>query len=281
METRVSSNTKEVVIGGGRPTVLIGERINPTGKKKLTEALKSGDMELVRKQALAQVKAGADIVEVNVGVAGADQVALLPQVVRVVMDTVDVPLCFDSDNPMALEAGLKVYQGKPIINSVTGQERSLEEVLPLVKKYGSAVIGMTMDDGGIPNDADRRVHIARKIIERANAVGIPSEDIIIDCLTLTVGADNRAGLVTIEAIRKIKAELGVNISLGVSNISFGLPDRDLLNSAFLAIAIAEGVTCVIVDVERVRPTVLAADLIMGCDKYAMHYIKAYKQRQNG
>lgn len=280
METRVSSSMKEVVIGGGRPTVLIGERINPTGKKKLTEALKSGDMELVRKQALAQVMAGADIIEVNVGVAGADQVALLPQVVRVVMDTVDVPLCFDSDNPKALEAALRVYQGKAIINSVTGQERSLEEVLPLVKKYGSAVIGMTMDDGGIPSDADRRVTIARKIIDRANAVGIPPEDIIIDCLTLTVGADNKAGLVTIEAIRKIKAELGVNISLGVSNISFGLPDRGLLNSAFLAIAIAEGVTCVIVDVERVRPTVLAADLVMGYDKYAMHYIKAYKQRQN-
>lgn len=272
--------TEEVVIGGGSPTRLIGERINPTGRKKLAEALKSGEMELVRKEALAQVQAGADIVEVNVGVAGADQVALLPQVVRVVMDTVGVPLCLDSDNARAVEAALKVYRGKAIINSVTGQERSLEEVLPLVRKYETAVIGMTVDDKGIPRSADQRVTIARMIVERAGALGIPPEDIIIDCLTLTIGADSEAGLGTIEAIRKVKAELGVNICLGVSNVSFGLPDRDLLNSVFLAIAIAEGVTSVIVDVQRMRPTVLAADLIMGCDKYASSYIKAYKQRQN-
>ena len=279
METRVSSATKEVVISDGRSTVLIGERINPTGKKKLAAELKAGNMELVRREALAQVQAGADILDVNVGVTGVDQVALLPQAVQAVMKVVDVPLCLDSDDPKALEAALKVYQGKPIINSVTGQERSLEEVLPLVKEYGTAVIGLTMDDEGIPNDPDRRVAIARKIVERAEALGIPREDIIIDCLTLTVGADSKAGLVTIEAIRRVKAELGVNMTLGASNISFGLPDRDLLNSVFLAIVIAAGVNCPIVDVAKVRPAILAADLVMGRDKYAMRYIEAYRQRQ--
>ena len=279
METRVSSATKEVVISDGRPTVLIGERINPTGKKKLAAELKAGNMELVRREALAQVQAGADILDVNVGVTGVDQVALLPQAVQAVMKVVDVPLCLDSDDPKALEAALKVYQGKPIINSVTGQERSLEEVLPLVKEYGTAVIGLTMDDEGIPNDPDRRVAIARKIVEQAEALGIPREDIIIDCLTLTVGADSKAGLVTIEAIRRVKAELGVNMTLGASNISFGLPDRDLLNSVFLAIVIAAGVNCPIVDVAKVRSAILAADLVMGRDKYAMRYIEAYRQRQ--
>jgi 5-methyltetrahydrofolate--homocysteine methyltransferase len=279
METRVSSAAKGVVISDSRPTVLIGERINPTGKKKLAAALQAGDMELVRQEALAQVQAGADILDVNVGVAGIDEVALLPQAVQVLMGTVDVPLCLDSHNPKALEAALQICQGKPIINSVTGQKRSLEEVLPLVKEYGAAVICLTMDDEGIPNDADRRMDIARKIVKRAEALGIPREDLIIDCLTLTVGADGGAGLVTIEAIGKVKAELGVNLTLGASNISFGLPDRNLLNCAFLSIAIATGVTCPVVDVAKVRPFVLAADLALGRDKYAMRYIEAYRQRQ--
>jgi len=279
METKVSSVAKEVIIGDEQPTVLIGERINPTGKKRLAAALQAGDLEFVREEALAQVQAGADILDVNVGVLGVDQVALLPQTVQAVMDTVDVPLCLDSDNPRALEAALKIYRGKPIINSVTGQQRSLEEVLPLVKEYGAAVIGLTMDDEGIPEEADQRVSIARKIVGQAEALGIPREDIIVDCLTLTVGADSTAGLVTIESIRRVKTELGVNLALGASNISFGLPDRDLLNSVFLTIAIAAGVTCPIVDVARVRPTVLAADLALGHDRYAMRYIEAYRQRQ--
>ena len=280
METRVSSATKVVLISDQRPTVLIGERINPTGKKRLAAALQAGDMELICQEALAQVHAGADILDVNVGVPGIDQVTLLPQTVQAVMDTVDVPLCLDSDSPAALEAAIKVYRGKPIINSVTGQERSLKKILPLVKEYGTVVMGLTLDDGGIPNDSERRVAIAHKIVERAEALGIPREDIIIDCLTLTVGADSRAGLVTIEAIRRVKAELGVNLSLGVSNISFGLPDRDLLNSAFLAILVAAGVTCPIVDVAKARSAVLAADLVLGDDKNAMRYIRAYRQQQS-
>jgi len=279
VETKVSSAAKEVIVGDGRPTVLIGERINPTGKKKLAAALRSGDMELVCKEALAQVEVGADILDVNVGVAGLDEVTMLPQAVQAVMEVVDVPLCLDSSNPKALEAALKVYQGKPLINSVTGEERSLEGVLPLVKEYGAAVIGLTMDDEGIPNDAGRRADIARKILERADALDIPCGDVIIDCLTLTVGADSSAGLVTIEAIRKVKAELGVNLALGCSNVSFGLPDRDLLNCAFLVIAIAAGVTCPIVDVAKMRPTILAADLALGRDKYARRYLESYRQRQ--
>ncbi len=279
METRVSSVTKEVIIGGERPAVLIGERINPTGKKKLAAALQVGDLELVRKEALAQVQAGADILDVNVGAAGVDEVALLPQAVQAVMEVVDVPLCIDSSSPKALEAALKVYQGKPLINSVTGEERSLEGVLPLVEEYGAAVIGLTMDGEGIPQDPDRRVDIARKIVERAEALCIPRENLVIDCLALMVGTDSKAGLVTLEAIRKVKAELGVNLTLGASNISFGLPDRDLFNCAFLAIAIAAGVNCPIVDVAKVRPTVLATDLVLGRDQYAMRYIKAYRQRQ--
>jgi len=279
MKTRVSNVTKEVLISDDQPTVLIGERINPTGKKKLAAALRTGNMELVRREAITQVQAGADILDVNVGASGIDETRLLPQVVQAVMEAVDVPLSLDSDNPRSLEAALKLYQGKPIINSVTGQERSLNEVLPLVKKYGAVVIGLTMDDEGIPMDPDRRVAIAHKIVSRAEALDIPREDIIIDCLTLTIATDSRAGLATLQAIRKVKAELGVNQTLGASNISYGLPDRDVLNSAFLALAITAGVTCPTVDVARVRPAVLATDLLLGRDGYAQRYIKAYRQRQ--
>lgn len=278
METRISSATKEVIIGDERPTVLIGERINPTGKKKLAAALQAGDLELVCREALAQVQAKADVLDVNVGAAGVEETILLPQAVQAVMNTVDIPLCIDSSEPRALEAALKTYRGKPLINSVTGQENSLKEVLPLVKEYQAAVIGLTMDDEGIPENAARRVSIAHKIIEQAEALGISREDIIIDCLNLPVGADGRAGLTIIEAIRRIRVELGVNQTLGGSNISFGLPDRDLINGVFLAIALEAGVTCPIVDVARVRPAILAADIVLGRDEYMRRYIAAYRQR---
>jgi 5-methyltetrahydrofolate--homocysteine methyltransferase len=278
METRVSSPSKEVIIGDDRPTVLIGERINPAGKKKLGEALKAGDMEIVRKEALAQTQAGADILDVNVGVFGVDEVALLPKAVQAVMETVDIPLCFDSANPDALEAALKVYKGKPLVNSVTGEEHSLKRVLPLVKKHGAAVIGMAQDDEGIPKDAEGRVSAARKIVERAEAAGIPREDVVIDCLAFSVGADTTAGPTVIEAIRRVKAELGVNLILGASNISYGLPERKLLNNAFVVMAATAGVTCLIVDVAKVRPIAFAADLVLGRDKRARRYIEAYRQR---
>ncbi len=280
METRVSGATKEVLIGDEHPTVLIGERINPAGKKRMSAALKAGNLDIIRQEALEQVQAGADILDVNISTFGVDEVTLLPQAVQAVMDTVDVPLCIDSTKPEAIEAALKVYQGKPLINSVTGEESSLRVILPLVKEYGAAVIGLTQDNEGIPKDSERRVAIARKIVERAEAMGIPREDIIIDCIALAVGADISSGMMVIEAIREVKAELGVNLTLGASNISFGLPDRGLLNSSFLAIVIAAGVTCPVVDAAKVRPIVLAADLVLGRDKRARRYTEAYRQRQN-
>lgn len=279
METRISSATKEVIISDRRATVLIGERINPTGKPKFAAALQAGNLEVVRQEAIAQVQAGADVLDVNVGTANVDEVALLPEAVKVVMAVVDVPLCLDSANPKALEAALKIYKGKALVSSVTGEERSLKEVLPLVKEYRTAVVGLTMDESGIPNAPSKRVAIASKIAAAAEVLGIPREDIIIDCLALTVGADSRAGVVTIEAIGRVKAELGVNQTLGVSNVSFGLPDRVLINSAFLALAIAAGVNCPIVDVAKMRCVVRATDLLLGRDQYAMRYIEDYRQRQ--
>lgn len=277
METRISSATREVIIGDGRPTVLIGERINPTGKKKMSEALKEGNLEVVCKEAVAQVDAGADILDVNVSISGVDEVTLLPVVVRAVMDTVDVPLCLDSTNIAALEAALKVYRGKALINSVTGEDDALAKVLPLVKEYGAAVIGLVQDDEGIPNNSERRVAIAHKIVERAEAAGISHEDIVIDCLALAVAADTSSGLVIIETIQRIKAELGVNMTVGASNFSFGIPDRSLVSNAFVAIVIAAGMTCLIADAAKARSTVLAADLALDHDKHARRYIEAYRQ----
>jgi 5-methyltetrahydrofolate--homocysteine methyltransferase len=281
METRVSSATKEVVISDSRPTVLIGERLNPTGKAKLAAALQAGDMQVVQAEALAQVQAGADVLDVNVGAPGVDEVSLLPRAVQAVMQVVDVPLCLDSHNVKALEAALKVYRGKPLVNSVNGEEASLNELLPLIKERGAVVIGLTMDEKGIPGDAEGRLEIARRIVQRAGVLGIPREDVIIDCLAMAVGIDSRAGLVTLETIRRVKAELGVNMTFGGSNISFGMPDRPLLNGAFMAMAIAAGITCPIVNVSQIRPAILAIDLALGRDRHAARYIKAYRQRQKG
>lgn len=279
MNTTVSSAKRQVIISFDRPTVLIGERINPTGKKKLAASLLEGDFSIVQKEALAQVKAGADILDVNVGASGVDEVITLPLAVLAVMEVVDVPLCLDSDNPKALEAALKVYNGKAIVNSVNGQEGRLEEILLLVKEYKAAVIGLTQDDRGIPGDVEGRLEVARKIVARAESLGIPREDIIMDSLCLTLGANNKAGLVTLETIRQVREQLGVNQTLGASNISYGLPTRETLNRAFLALAIANGLTCPTVDVAKVRAAVVATDLILGRDNYAMRYIKAYREEE--
>ena len=243
METMVSSATQEVLIGNNGSTVLIGERINPSGKKKMSRAFKEGNFDIVIKEAIAQVEAGADILDVNVAASGVDEVKVLPKVIEMLMDTVNIPLCIDINNPGALEKALKIYKGKPIVNSVSGEEKSLNTILPMVKEYGAAVIGLTIDEDGIPKDSDRRLSIAAKIIERAESIGIPRENVIIDSLALTIGSDNHAGIVTLETISKVKEQLGVNQTLGASNISFGLPDRMLLNQTFLAIAIAAGLTC--------------------------------------
>lgn len=277
METKVSSASLEVLIGDNRPTVIIGERINPSGKKILSEALKEENFDIIRQEAIAQVDAGADILDVNVATPGVNEVVMLPRVVKTVMDAVNVPLCIDINNPAALREVLKIYPGKPIVNSVSGEERSLNEVLPLVKEYGTAVIGLTLDDEGIPKEADRRVAIAHKIIERAESLGIPREDVIIDGLALTIGSDSNAGMVTLETIRKVRDKLGVNQTLGASNISFGLPKRSLLNQTFLAIAIAAGLTCPTVDVAKVRSAILATDLALGRDRYARRYIQDYRK----
>jgi len=280
METKVSSTTREILIVGEGPTVLIGERINPSGKKKLAEAMKRGDLDVVSKEAIAQVEAGADILDVNVACPGVDEIAVLPKSIETIMAAVDTPLCIDINNPVALKEALKVYKGKPIVNSVTGEENSLNEILPLVKEYGAAVIGLTIDEEGIPKESDRRVGIAHKIVERAESLGIPPEDVIIDCLALTLGADSNASLVTLEAIRKVKEELGVNQTLGASNISFGLPDRNLVNHTFLAMAILSGVTCPTVNVAKVRSAVLSIDLILGRDRFAQRYMRDFRQRKS-
>ena len=279
MDTRVTSATREVIIGSDRPTVLIGERINPTGKKRLAEALRAGDLSVVREEALAQVAAGADVLDINVGATGVDEVEVLPLAVMAVAEVVDVPLCLDSRKAGALAAALAVCPGRPIVNSVTGEETSLEEVLPLVKKHGVPVIGLTLDEKGIPAEAEARLEIARRIVERAEAAGIPREDVIIDCLTLSLGANVKAGVSTLEAVRLVKAELGVNQTQGASNISHGLPNRAFLNGAYLAMAIQAGLTCPTVDVAQVRLAVLSADLILGRDNYAMRFISAFREAQ--
>lgn len=279
METRVTSATREVIIGGGRPTVLIGERINPTGKKRLAEALRAGGLSVVREEAIAQVKAGADILDINVGATGVDEVDMLPRAVQAVLEVVDVPLCIDSRKVKALAAALAVCPGRPIVNSVTGEEASLQEVLPLVKEYGLPVIGLTLDEKGIPADAQARVEIAYRIVERAEALGIPREDVIIDCLTLSLGANVKAGLGTLDATRRVRDELGVNQTQGASNISHGLPNRPPLTGAYLAIAIEAGLTCPNVDVALVRIAVLSADLVLGRDEYAKRFIAAFREAQ--
>jgi len=278
METIIYSATREVVISDERPTVLIGERINPAGKKKMAEALKQENLDIVRQEAINQVEAGADIIDVCVGAFGVDEANLLPRAIESVMETVDVPLCIDSAKPEALEQAIEVCKGKPLINSVTGEERSLARILPLVKSHEAAVIGLLQDDDGIPGSVEKRVEIAHKIVRRAESIGIPREDIIIDCLTFAIGASPGSALVTIEAVHRVKAELEVNLTLAASNTSFGLPDRNVLNNAFVASVIVAGVTCIIGDVAKVRPSVLAADLIRGCDKHARRYTEAYRQR---
>ncbi len=284
MKTVLKGMGKPLVIEAGGPTVIIGERINPTGKKKLAAALTVGDLEVVRQEALAQVAAGADVLDVNVGAAGVNEVDLLPKAVKLVLETAQVPIAIDTPNAEALAAALALHrelnpEGTPLVNSVNGEEASLKRVLPLVAEYGAAVIGLCMDDDGIPDTVERRLQVAKKIIDRAEGLGIGRERILIDCLALTVGADSKAGLTTLEAIRKVKSELGVNTALGASNVSFGLPDRETLNGAFLAIAIAYGLNCPIVDAAKVRHYILAADLALGRDAYSMRYIQAFRKRQ--
>ena len=280
METTLSSRTKTVVISPEKPFVIIGERINPTGRKKLAEEMAAGDFSRVRADALAQVEAGAHVLDVNSGVPGADDSAIMRQAVQIVMETVDVPLCFDSPNPAALEAALSIYSGKALINSTTGEEAALARVLPLAKKYGAAIIGLCNDETGISQDPQVRLAVARKILARAADYGIPAADVIFDPLVLTVGADSNAGKVTLETIRLVRQELGVNVSAGASNVSFGLPDRPALNAAFMAMAMAMGMDAAITNPLEpvVHTAILAADLFLGHDAYGGKWIKDFRKR---
>ncbi|OGO00253.1 MAG: pterin-binding protein [Chloroflexi bacterium RBG_13_51_52] len=279
MDTIVSSDKKEVIISIDRPTVIIGERINPTGRKKLTEALKAGDLDIVRKEAIDQVAAGADIIDCNVNAPGVNDVELLPKAVKIVQEAVDAPMCLDSPNTAAIEAALKVYKGKPLINSVSGEEHSLKRVLPIVKEYGCAVIGLVQDDEGIPKNAERRIAIAHKIVERAEKAGVPRENIVIDVLTFAIGAEAKSGLDVLEAIRRIREELGVNMTMGASNISFGMPDRAIINNAWASAVIAAGATALITDAAKVRPAILATDLVLGRDRFARRFIEDHRKRE--
>ena len=277
MKTELRSKTKKAVLDTEGPFVVIGEKINPTGRKKLAAALQEGNLDYVRELANQQVAAGADVLDVNVGVPGIDDVALIRQVVRLLADEYDVPLCLDSPNPAALAAALPLCPGRALVNSVNGEEKSLSAVLPLVREHGAAVIGLTMDDNGIPTEADGRVAIAGKIIERAARLGIPADDVVIDPLVLTVGADQKAASVTLLAIERVRREFGVNVNIGASNVSFGLPERDTINLAFLSMAIYAGATCAITDPMKYALHIRASDLLRGRDANALRYLKYYRK----
>ena len=279
MDTILKSDKQDVKISIDTPFVIIGEKINPTGRKKLAAALKEGNYDYVRQLATRQVETGADILDVNVGVPGIDEVAVLPEVAKLVSEMVDVPLCLDSANHEALAAALAVLPGKPLVNSVNGEEKSLEAVLPVVKEFGVAVIGLTMDDDGIPNDAESRVAVAEKILERAARLGIPANDVVIDPLVLTVGADSNAGATTLQTIQLLKEQFGVNINLGASNVSFGLPDRHTVNQAFLSLAMGVGATCAITDPIKLTSSIRATDLLIGRDTFGARYIGYWREHQ--
>lgn len=276
MHTILKSNSKTVTIGHDKPFVIIGEKINPTGIKKLGQALVDQNFEYVQHLAKRQVAWGADVLDVNVGHPQIDEAAIMPKVVEAILAVADVPLCIDSNEPKILEAGLKVTPGKPLVNSVNGEDKQLATVLPIVKDRGAAVIGMAIGNEGIPPTAEGRLAAAGKIIERAAKMGIPAEDIVIDPLVMTVGHNSQAGLVTLKAIELIVKEYGVNISLGASNVSFGLPDRHAVNSAFLALAIQAGVTTSITDPIKLGNSIKAIDLLLGKDANSMRYLKYFR-----
>lgn len=278
MQTILKGKTTEVIIDTEGPVVIIGESINPTRRKKLVTTLQANDFSYVLEIAESQIKAGADVLDVNVGFPGVDDVKLLPETVKVLQEHFDIPLCLDSPNPHAIEAALKAAVGKCLINSVNGEEKSLSALLPVAKEYGAAIIGLCMDDDGITHEPARRLAIAEKIINKAVSIGINAEDVVIDPLAMAVSADPNACLVTLETIRLVHEKLGNNITQGASNISFGLPDRESLNAAFMALAIYRGLTCPIANPEKVTAAVRAADLVLGRDAFAVRFVEYYQSR---
>jgi 5-methyltetrahydrofolate--homocysteine methyltransferase len=276
MKTVLCGRSKEVIIDTNGPVIIIGESINPTRRKKLVSTLQEGNFEYVLELARIQIDAMADVLDVNVGFPGVDDVKLLPETVIAIQNKFDIPLCLDSPNPMAIEAALKVSRGKCLINSVNGEERSLNAILPVAKEFGAAIIGLVMDNNGITHDPEKRLTIAEKILERAVKIGIKEEDVVIDPLAMAVSADPNACLVTMETIRLIHKRLGLNITMGASNISFGLPNREILNAAFMTLSILNGLTCPIANPEKITATVRAADLILGRDAYAMRFVENFQ-----
>jgi 5-methyltetrahydrofolate--homocysteine methyltransferase len=280
METVLQSRSSTVTIGPEQPFCIIGERINPTGRKAFAEQLRNGDLSTVTTDAIAQTEAGADMLDVNAGIPLVDEAELLQQMLRTVQDASDRPICIDSSVIEALEAGLSVYEGKALVNSVTGEDDRLEEILPLVAKHGAAVIGLANDETGIPETPQQRLEIATKIVKVAGDHGIPPEDVIIDPLAMTVGADTEAVTITLETIRLIRDTLGVNMSLGASNVSFCLPQRHALNAAFLPMAMEAGLTSAIMSTAPVVvESVRAADLLLGHDPWGGNWIAAHRARQ--
>jgi 5-methyltetrahydrofolate--homocysteine methyltransferase len=280
MDTVLRSRSKTVTIGAEQPFCIIGERINPTGRKAFAKELRGGDLSTVTADALAQVEAGADMLDVNAGIPLVDEPELLKATLTTVQEAVDVPICIDSSVIEALEAGLSVYEGRALVNSVTAEDERIEEILPLVARHGAAVIGLANDETGIPETPQKRLECARKIVSAANDHGIATEDVIIDPLAMTVGADTEAVTTTLNTIRLIRDELGVNMCLGASNVSFGLPQRHVLNAAFLPMAMAAGLTSAIMStapvcVEAVR----ASDLLLGHDPWGANWIAAHRARQ--
>ena len=275
-DTIVSSASKEVVIGFDRPFVMIGERINPTGRKLLAEEMKQGDFSRVEADAVAQVAAGAHMLDVNAGIPLADEPALLAQAIKLVQSVTDVPLSIDSSIIEALEAGLAVYEGKALVNSVTGEDEVLERVLPLVAKHGASVVAISNDETGISQDPDVRFAVAKKIVERAADHGIPAADVVVDPLVMPIGAMGTAGQQAFRLIRRLRDELRVNTTCGASNVSFGLPNRHAITGTFLSMAIASGMTSAIMNPlhEEVKRSVMAADVLMGTDRDCAAWIAA-------
>ena len=280
MKTILRSRSNEVVIDTEGPVVIIGESINPTRRKKLVETLSQNNFEFAIQLGKSQVEAGADVLDVNVGFPGVDDATLLPATVLAIQQEVDVPLCIDSPNPRAIEAALKVIEGKCLINSVNGEEKSLETILPLAKEHGAAVIGLVMDDDGITHDPVKRLQIAEKILERAMSLGIKKEDVVIDPLAMAVSADPNACMVTLETIRLVHEKLGLNITQGASNISFGLPGREYLNSAHMALSIWNGLTCPIANPAKITALIRATDLVRGRDDYAMRFVEFCQKQES-
>lgn len=279
MDTVITSPGRSVQIGPGRPFVIIGERINPTGRKLLGQEMAAGNFERVRRDAVAQVAAGAHVLDVNAGVPLTDEPALLAEAIRIVQEVTDVPICIDSSVVEALRAGLAAVKGKPLVNSVTGEEERLEVVLPMVAEYGAAVIGVANDETGISFDPRERLKVARKIVERAEAYGIPRHDVLIDPLAMPAGAVPGAAATLFELVRMIREELGCNTVCGASNISFGLPGRRVLNGAFLSMAIGAGMTCAITNPceHEISQAIMAANLMMGYDENCLAWIAAQRE----